>query len=181
MSEKKISSFDQCSCFVCLRRHNKQKKCPSVCRSVCMYVRTWTFHVDTITFEGVSWFKQNFVGVFCMKCRSGIEIQNKILILILIRILNRILILKKTWILNFMDISKTRSITFVIDFASGILILILILKKKSEQILWNKTEFHEHHQHVKHNFVINDYQKLYPDPDSDRNLTESKNRRKLID
>ena len=52
-------------------------------------------------------------------------------------------------------------------------------KKKSETILWNKTEFHEHHQHVKHNFIINDDQKLYPDPD--RNLTELKNRLKLID
>ena len=32
--------------------------------SVWMYVRTWTFHVDTITFEGVSGSKQNLVGVF---------------------------------------------------------------------------------------------------------------------
>ena len=50
-----------------------------------------------------------------------------------------------------------------------------------EKILWNKTEFHEHHQHVKHNFKINDYQKLYPDPEPGRNLTESKNRLKLVD
>ena len=28
--------------------------CPSVCLSVCLYVRMRTFHVDTITFEGVS-------------------------------------------------------------------------------------------------------------------------------
>ena len=48
-------------------------------------------------------------------------------------------------------------------------------------MLWNKTEFHEHHQHVKHNFIINDYQKSYPEPDPDRNATESKNRLKLID
>ena len=72
---------------------------------------------------------------------------------------------------NLVGIFKTQSITFVIDFASGI--LILILKQKSERMLWNKTEFHEHHQHVKYNFIINDYQKWYPDPDSDRNLTES--------
>ena len=78
-----------------------------------------------------------------------------------------------------MGIFETQCITFVIDFASGI--LILILKKKSEKMLWNKTEFHEHHQHVKHNFKINDYQKLYPDPEPGRNLTESKNRLKLID
>ena len=32
---------------------------PSVCLSVCLDV-----HVDTITFERVSGFKQNFVGVF---------------------------------------------------------------------------------------------------------------------
>ena len=80
---------------------------------------------------------------------------------------------------NSVGIFKTQSVTFVIDFASGI--LILILKKKSEKILWTKTEFHEHHQRVKHNFIINDYEKLYPDPDRDRNLTESKNGLKLID
>ena len=36
----------------------------SVCLSVGLSVRTWTFHVDTITFEGVSGSKQNMVGVF---------------------------------------------------------------------------------------------------------------------
>ena len=60
MSEKKISLFDKCSCFVCLRKQNKQTKFPSVC----LYVRTWTLDVDTITFEGVSGYKQNLVGVF---------------------------------------------------------------------------------------------------------------------
>ena len=63
MSEKKNSPFDECSCFVCLRRQNKQEKFPSACLSVCLAVRTWTFDVDTITFEGVSEFKQNLVGV----------------------------------------------------------------------------------------------------------------------
>ena len=38
MSKKKISPFDKCSWFVCLRRQNKQKKI-SVCLSVCLYVR----------------------------------------------------------------------------------------------------------------------------------------------
>ena len=42
----------------------KQTKKISVCLSVCLAVRTWTFHVDTITFEGVSGSKQNLVGVF---------------------------------------------------------------------------------------------------------------------
>ena len=36
----------------------------SVCLSAYLAVRTWTFHVDTITFEGVSGYKQNLVGVF---------------------------------------------------------------------------------------------------------------------
>ena len=52
-----------CSCFVCLRRENEQKKIPSVCLSVWLYVRTWTFAVDTITFEEVSGSKHNLVGV----------------------------------------------------------------------------------------------------------------------
>ena len=54
ISEKKKFSLDECSCFVCLRRQNEQKKFPSVCLSVCLYVRTWTCAVETITFEGVS-------------------------------------------------------------------------------------------------------------------------------
>ena len=65
--------------------------CLSVCRSVWMSGCTWTFDVDTITFEEVSGSKQNCL--LCMKCRSGIEIQSKIMILILI--LNRILIFTK--------------------------------------------------------------------------------------
>ena len=60
---KKFSPFDKCLWFLCLRRQNKAKKI-SVCLSVWMYVRTWTCHVDTITFEGVSRSKQNLVGVF---------------------------------------------------------------------------------------------------------------------
>ena len=48
MSEKKILSFDECSCFVCLSRQNKQNKsfvCLSVCLSGCLAVRgllLWT-------------------------------------------------------------------------------------------------------------------------------------------
>ena len=68
MSEKKkFSPFDKCLWFLCLRRQNKPKKISvylSVWMSVWMYVRTWTFHADTITFEGVSGSKQNLVGVF---------------------------------------------------------------------------------------------------------------------
>ena len=47
-----------------LKDKSSKKKFPSVCLSVCLYVRTWTFHVDTITFEGISGSKQNLVGVF---------------------------------------------------------------------------------------------------------------------
>ena len=79
-----------------LEDKTSQKKCPSVCLSVRMYVRTWTLHVDTITFEGVSGSKQNLVGVYWCVCRSGIEIQSNIIILILILILNRILIFTRT-------------------------------------------------------------------------------------
>ena len=47
-----------------LEDKTSKKKFPSVCLSVWMYVRTWTFLVDTITFEGVNGSKQNLVGVF---------------------------------------------------------------------------------------------------------------------
>ena len=50
--------------FYVLEDKTSQKKFPYVCLSVWMYIRTWTFHVDTITFEGVSGSKQNLVGVF---------------------------------------------------------------------------------------------------------------------
>ena len=50
--KKKFSPFDKCSWFICLRRQNESKKM-FVCLSVWMYVRTWTFHVDTITFGAV--------------------------------------------------------------------------------------------------------------------------------
>ena len=47
-----------------LEDKTSNKKCPSVCLSGCLAVRTWTFHVDTITFERVSGSKQNLVAVF---------------------------------------------------------------------------------------------------------------------
>ena len=65
MSEYKFFHFDECSCFVCLKRQYKQKNFrPSVCLSVRLSGCTWTFAVDTIIFEGVSGSKQNLVGVF---------------------------------------------------------------------------------------------------------------------
>ena len=90
MSEKKkISPFDKCLWFLCLRRQNKQKKisacpsvrpfvCLSVCLSVCLYVRAWTFPVDTITFEGVSGSKQNVVGVFHV-WNVGLVLKSKVI------------------------------------------------------------------------------------------------------
>ena len=86
MSEKKkFSPFDKCSWFVCLRRQNKPKKisvclsdCLFVCLDVWMYVRTWTFHVDTITFEGVSGSKQNLVGVFYV-WNLGLVLKSKVI------------------------------------------------------------------------------------------------------
>ena len=155
MSEKKkFSPSDKCLWFLCLRRQNKPKNI-SVCRSGCldiwMYVRTCTFHVDTITFEGVSGSKKKFGGCLpCMKYRSGIEIQSNIMILILILILNRIFIFTKTFTKNFLDIFSIWRITFSNEFHSEILILhmilILILKKQnSEKSLRNKTKFHEYH------------------------------------
>ena len=79
--KKKFSSFNKCSWFVCLRRRNKPKKifiCLSVCLDVWMYVRTWTFHVDTITFEGVSGSKQNLVGVFYL-WNVGLVLKSKVI------------------------------------------------------------------------------------------------------
>ena len=64
MIEKKLSPFDECSCFVCLRAQNKQKQFPFVFMSACLYVRTWSLAVDIITFGRVSGTKQNLVAVF---------------------------------------------------------------------------------------------------------------------
>ena len=70
MSENKKNSLllKNVHDFYVLEDKTSQKKFPSVClsvwMSVWMYVRTWTFDVDTITFEGVSGSKQNLVGVF---------------------------------------------------------------------------------------------------------------------
>ena len=53
--------------FMYVRKQNKQKKiavCLSVCLDFWLYEHTWTFAVDTITFNGISGSKQNLVGVF---------------------------------------------------------------------------------------------------------------------
>ena len=100
MSEKKkFSPFDECSCYVCLRRQNKQEKFrPSVYLSVwlsgCTYVN---FSCGHNNFRMSQRIQTKFGGYLpCTNCRSGIEIQSNIMILILNLILNRILILTKT-------------------------------------------------------------------------------------
>ena len=81
------------SCFVCLRSQNKHKKI-SVCLSGCTYV---DFRWGHDNFRRSQRIQTKFGGcVLCMKSRSGIEIQSKLIILILILILNRILIFTKT-------------------------------------------------------------------------------------
>ena len=117
---------------------DKTSKNIPVCLSIWLYVHTWTFAMVTITFEGVSGWKQNLVGVFYV-WNVGLILKSKV----------------KSWSWsgtgfwfwkklcgttpNLMGIFRTQSITFVIDFDSEI--LILILKKKSEKMLWNKAAF----------------------------------------
>ena len=74
--------------FYVLEDKTSLKKFPPVCLSGCldvwMYVRTWTFHVDTITFEGVSGSKQNLVDIFSIwRITFSNEFHSEILILIL--------------------------------------------------------------------------------------------------
>ena len=52
--------------------------CLSICPSGCLAVRTWTFHVNTITFEGVSGSKQNLVGVFYV-WNAGLVLKSKVI------------------------------------------------------------------------------------------------------
>ena len=61
-----------------LEDKTSKKKFPSVCLSVWIYVRTWTFHVDTITFEGVSGSKWNSVGVFYV-WNIGLVLKSKVI------------------------------------------------------------------------------------------------------
>ena len=55
----------------------KKKFRLSVCLDVWPYVRTWTFHVDTITFEGVSGSKKNLVGFFYV-WNVGLVLKSKV-------------------------------------------------------------------------------------------------------
>ena len=79
MSEKKILSFWRMF-MICISYKTSKKKKKfrlSVCLDVWLYVRTWTFHMDTITFEGVSRSKQNLVGVFYV-WNVGLVLKSKV-------------------------------------------------------------------------------------------------------
>ena len=144
--KKKFSRFDTCSCFECLRRQNKQskKKIPSVCLSVCLYVRTWTFHEDPITFEGVIGSKQNLVSVLYV-WNVGLVLKSKVISWSWSWSWSWFW--TKFWFSqklcgatpNFVDIVSIWRITFSDEFYSEILILLmilmLILKKKK---FWKK-------------------------------------------
>ena len=83
--KKKILAFWRMFMICVLEDKTSEKKFPSVCMSVCLdvcldvwlYVRTWTFHADTITCEGVSGSKQNLVGVFYV-WNVGLVLKSKV-------------------------------------------------------------------------------------------------------
>ena len=83
MSEKKKSLLlTNVHVLYVLEDKTSTKKFPSVCLSVCLSdylaVHTWTFHVDTITFKGVSGYKQNLVGVFYV-WNVGLVLKSKVI------------------------------------------------------------------------------------------------------
>ena len=83
MSEKKNSLLlTNVHDLYVLEDETSQTKFPSVCLSVClyvwMYVRTWTFHVGTITFEEVSGSEQNLVVVFYVR-NVGLLLKSKVI------------------------------------------------------------------------------------------------------
>ena len=144
MSGKKKNSFHLINVHVLYDLEHKTSKKNfrlSVWLSVCPSACTRTIAVDTITFEGVSGFKQNLLGVFYV-WNVGLVLKSKVT--------------SWSWswswtgfwfwqklcgtIPNLVGIIRTQSITIKNDF--DIEILILIVKKKSEKMLWNKTEFH---------------------------------------
>ena len=114
--------------------------CLSGCLSVWMYIRTWTFHVDTITFEGISGYKQNLMGVFHV---WNVALVSKSKVISWSWPWSWSWLWTKFWFSqklcgatpNLVDILSIWRITFSNEFHSEILILhmilILILKKKN--------------------------------------------------
>ena len=74
--KKKILLLTNVHDLYFLEDKTSQKKI-SVCLSG-LYVRTWTFHVDTITFEGVSGSKQNLAGVFYVS-NVGLVLKSRVI------------------------------------------------------------------------------------------------------
>ena len=78
MSQKKNSLLlTNVHVLYVLEDKTSTKNFPSVCLSGCLAVRTWTFHMDFITFEGVSGSKQNLVGVFYV-LNVGLVLKSKV-------------------------------------------------------------------------------------------------------
>ena len=82
MSKKKILSFWWMFMFYVLEHKTSKTNfrlsdCLPICLSVCLSGCTWTFAVDTITFEGVSGSKQNLVGVFYV-WNVGLVLKSKV-------------------------------------------------------------------------------------------------------
>ena len=110
-------------------------------RPVWMYVRTWTFHVDTITFEGVSGSKQNSVGVFHV-WNVGLVLESKVISWSW----SWSWFWTKFWFSqklcgatpNFLDIFSIWRITFSNEFHSEILILHMILILIQKKKFWKK-------------------------------------------
>ena len=122
-----------------------------VCLSGWLAAHTWTFHVDTITFEGVSESKQNLLGVFYV-WNVGLVLKSKVILWSWSWSWTEFWFTQKLCgaTPNLVDIFKIYRITFSSEFHSEILILLMILilflkKKNSEKSLRNKTKFHEYH------------------------------------
>ena len=171
MSEKKkFSPFDECSCFVYVKRqkeHNKISVCLSVWMSECLYVRTYVdFSCGHNNFRRSERIQTKFGEcLLCMKCRSGIAIQSNTMILILTQILNRILIFTKTLR------SDTKFVEYLKHMKNNFLQWISLCnpdpahdpdpkKTSSEKNFRNTTKFHEYHQHIKDNYTKINYQMI---------------------
>ena len=140
---KKKFPFDKCLWFLCLRWQNEQKKkFPSVCLSICLsvwiYVRTWTFLEEEITFEGVNGFNQNLVGIFRV-WNVGLVLKSKVI--------SWSWFWTEFWFSqklcgatpNLVDIFRIWIITFSNEFHSEILILHMILIRiLNKKKFWKK-------------------------------------------
>ena len=136
-------------------------------------VRTWNFHVDIITFEGVSGSKQNLVGVFYTYIHVFIHVWNVGLVL-------KSKVIPWSWPWSWIEFWFSQKLCGAIPNFLNIFSIWRITfsnalcnpdpvhdpdpdpKKKtnSEKSLRNKTKFHEYHQHIKHNYIKINYQMI---------------------